>query len=272
MNAQVDIEQLHDGLGLQLTYDGTWPLTRLTAAVNAVCQEVECRGAQSVVVLQLDSTEADSRSWPGAASTREVNRWERAVRRLERLAALNISVASGPCGGPAMDLLLATDFRIGAPDLLLRLPVNDGHFWPGMAVYRLVQHLGVGRARQIVLWGSDIPVERATELGLIDQVSADPAEAVHTASVLAGRIGDRELAVRRQLLLEAASAEYEDALGVHLAACDRELKRLCQDVTVPAPIQTDPAPDSPGTSNPPRDAGPASTELADADAEPGSHA
>ncbi|MEK8174877.1 hypothetical protein NKH77_54940 [Streptomyces sp. M19] len=41
-----------------------------------------------------------------------------------------------------------------------------------------------------------------------------------------GRISDQELAVRRQLLLEAASVEYDEALGVHLAACDRELRRL----------------------------------------------
>ncbi|MFJ8434742.1 enoyl-CoA-hydratase DpgB [Kitasatospora sp. NPDC094019] len=242
MHANLDPTPLPDGLGLEVRIDGTRPLAELTAAVNAVCDEVENRTERSVVVLRLDVTPADSRSWPGTVDVRQVNRWERAVRRFERLAAMTIAAARGACGGPALDLLLAADFRIGAPDLLLMLPVNDGHFWPGMALYRLVQHLGVARARQIVMWGNDISVDRALELGLIDQLSEEVAEAVHTATVLMGRISDRELAVRRQLLLEAGSADYDDALGAHLAACDRELRRLA---AAAAPLIT---PGTPGSA------------------------
>ncbi|MEV0730588.1 enoyl-CoA-hydratase DpgB [Polymorphospora sp. NPDC050346] len=204
----------------------TRPLAELTAAVNAICDEVEQRVERTVVVLRLECTSAESRMWPGEVGIRDVNRWERAVRRLERLPAANVAVASGLSGGPALDLLLAADFRIGAPDLVLVLPVNDGHFWPGMSVYRLVQNLGVARARQIVIWGMDLSVTKASELGLIDQISEDLDDAAHTAVVLMGRVSDQELAVRRQLLLEASTAEYDEALGVHLAACDRELRRL----------------------------------------------
>ena len=95
-----------------------------------------------------------------------------------------------------------------------------------MTLYRLVQHIGLARARRIVLWDSAIELADATELGIVDQVSEDLTEAVHTAAVLRGRLSDRETRIRRRLLEEAASAEYEDALGVHLAACDRELRRL----------------------------------------------
>ncbi len=95
-----------------------------------------------------------------------------------------------------------------------------------MTLYRLVQHIGLARARRIVLWDSAIELGDATELGIVDQVSEDLTEAVHTAAVLRGRLSDRETRIRRRLLEEAASAEYEDALGVHLAACDRELRRL----------------------------------------------
>ncbi|GII92845.1 enoyl-CoA-hydratase DpgB [Sinosporangium siamense] len=217
---------LPNGLGPVADIDGRRPLAELTAVVNAACDDVESRQEKSVVVLRLSTTPASSRAWPGVVDIREVNRWERAVHRLERLAAMSIAVAHGVCGGPALDILLAADFRIGAPDLLLMPPINEGHFWPGMSVYRLVQHLGVTRARQIVIWGDDISVDRARQLGLIDQVSNDLPEAVHTAAVLMGRISDQEMAMRRQLLLEAASTEYDQALGVHLAACDRELRRL----------------------------------------------
>ncbi|GIF03127.1 enoyl-CoA-hydratase DpgB [Actinoplanes siamensis] len=226
MSANLDLTDVSNGLGIMLAVDGTRPLPELTASVNAVCDEVERRDGRTVVVLQFDGGHVQGPGWPGEVTIRDVNRWERAVRRLERLPAANVAVASGPCGGPALDLLLAADFRIGTPDLVLVLPVNDGHFWPGMSVYRLVQNLGVARARQIVIWGMDISVTKASELGLVDQVSEDLDHAVQTAVVLMGRVSDKELAVRRQLLLEASAAEYDDALGVHLAACDRELRRL----------------------------------------------
>ncbi|MFF3917320.1 enoyl-CoA-hydratase DpgB [Streptomyces sp. NPDC001852] len=226
-NAIKDLERLPDGLGVSAGIDGRRPLPELTAALTAACDGVEDRtDERSVVVLRIHATRDTDRAWPGPVSVRDVGRWERAVRRLERLPAMTIAVAEGTSRGPALDLLLASDFRIGTPDLVLVPPVNDGHFWPGMSVFRLVQHLGAARARQIVLWGDDIEVRRACALGLVDQVSDDIPEAIRTAAVLMGRISDRELQVRRQLLLEAGAVEYEEALGMHLAACDRELRRL----------------------------------------------
>ncbi|WP_371680480.1 enoyl-CoA-hydratase DpgB [Streptomyces sp. NBC_01276] len=216
-----------DGLALTLDVDGTRPLPELTAALDTACDLLEAaRPERLVLLLRLLPAPHHPRSWPGEVDVRDVGRWEKAVHRLERQGALALAVATGPCGGPALDLLLATDFRIAAPDLRLLLPVNDGHFWPGLAVYRLARQLGGARARQIVLWGDALGADRALELGLVDQISADLTEAAHTATVLMGRISDRELAVRRALLLEAPSSEYSEAVGAHLAACDRELRRL----------------------------------------------
>ncbi|WAP60627.1 enoyl-CoA-hydratase DpgB [Streptomyces sp. S465] len=226
MKTESDRTLLPDGLGILARLDGGSPLPELTAAVNAVCEEAEEQREPTVVVLRFAPAPPVARAWPGAVSIHEVNRWERAVRRLERLDHLTIAVAQGMCGGPFLDLLLAAAFRIGTPDLKLVLPVNDGHFWPGMALYRLVQHIGPARARRIVLWGSDIPLPDAIDLGIVDEVGDDVTEAVRNAAVLCGRLFDREAGIRRRLLEEAASAEYQDALGAHLAACDRELRRL----------------------------------------------
>ncbi|MFG2984864.1 enoyl-CoA-hydratase DpgB [Streptomyces sp. NPDC048258] len=205
--------------------DAARPLGELTATLQALCDEVETQRTKTAVVLRLTSS-GDTPQWPGEITVSAVNRWERAVRRLETLDAITVAVAAETCAGPALDLLLATDFRIGATGLRLALPVNDGHFWPGMALYRLVQHLGAQRARQIVMWGTDIPLGRAVGLGLIDQVGDSIEEAVATATALTGRLSDRETALRRQLIAEAVSSEYDEALGIHLAACDRELRRL----------------------------------------------
>jgi isomerase DpgB len=225
MNKQWDV--VVGEFTINVDIDTTKPLAELTAAIAAVCDRIDDSQSPTVVVLRLGTSLPEYRQWPGVVDMREVSRWERAVRRLERSAGLNIAVAGGPCGGPALDLLLATDLRIAAPDLLVLPPVTDGRFWPGMLMYRLVQQLGIARARQIVLWGEDISAERAHELGLVDQVTQDITDALSkaTSKAMTSTTPGKELAVRRQLLFDATSSSFEDALGLHLSACDRELRR-----------------------------------------------
>jgi isomerase DpgB len=218
--------ELAGGLGFDLEIDCTRSLTELTAVLTAVCARAEDRTGPAVIILRLHGMAVGERSWPGPVGIQAVNRWERAVRRLERLASVCVAVASGTGRGPVLDLLLAADYRIVDADFRLLLPVNDSQFWPGMAVYRLANEIGLARARHLVLWGAEITAARAGEIGLVDEVSSDLAESVRVATVWLGRLAGPELAIRRQLLLEAPGASFEDALGPHLAACDRELRRL----------------------------------------------
>ncbi|WP_017557214.1 enoyl-CoA-hydratase DpgB [Nocardiopsis baichengensis] len=226
MNARSDMHEIDEEFEFTLEVDGTRPLAELTAALNGVCDRVEEASGPAVVVLWPGPTSPDGRSWPGKVEIREVGRWEKAVRRLERLDAVVIGVIRGTCGGPALDLLLASDYRIGSTDMRLLMPVNEGQFWPGMAVHRLVHQVGAARTRQLVLWADGITADRAGELGLVDDVAAQVADSVRAAALLLGRIAGPELAVRRQLLMEAPTTGFEEALGAHLAACDRELRRL----------------------------------------------
>ena len=238
MHSDSNSTETPDGLGLMVKVDAARPLAELTVLVNLACDRAEGRPEKGAVILELGATPVDRCEWPGDVNILAVTRWERAVRRLERLDALNIAVAHGNCGGPALELLLAADFRIGAPDLQLTMPVNDGHVWPGMLLYRLVQHLGLARARQVFMRGTGIPLRQATDLGLVDEVCGDVPAAVRAGTALLERVSGREAAVRRQLLLEAATTEYDEALGAHLAACDRELRRLCVGRKAAAPELT----------------------------------
>ncbi|MFJ8464552.1 enoyl-CoA-hydratase DpgB [Streptomyces swartbergensis] len=224
MNAGESPRKLAEPRGLRLDLDGRLPLAELTAAVNHACDRAE--ESPAVLVVRLGTARPDERSWPGGAGIQEVNRWERAVRRIERLPSVSVAVVSGNCAGPALDLLLVADYRIATEDLRLLLPVNDGQFWPGMALYRLTNQLGAARARQLVLWGHELTASAALESGLVDEANADVEAAVEAAVLLLGRNAGPELAIRRQLLLEAHTGSYEDCLGAHLAACDRELRRV----------------------------------------------
>ncbi|WP_344086145.1 enoyl-CoA-hydratase DpgB [Luedemannella helvata] len=201
--------------------DGGRPLSAASvAAVVAACDRAEDGGP---AVVRLIVSGVPAQPWPADLDVALVNRWERALRRLERLPAATVAVAIGDCGGPALDALLATDYRVATTDARLVLPAAGGAAWPGMALYRLAQQAGVAGVRRAVLFGEPIDARRALQLRLVDELTDDLDAAVSETGP--GSDAGAELAIRRRLLLDATSMSFENALGVHLAACDRVLRR-----------------------------------------------
>jgi isomerase DpgB len=168
---------------------------------------------------------APARSWARDLHVGLVSKWERALRRLERVPMTTIAVASGDCGGLALDALLTTDYRIATSTVRLLLPVAESTVWPGMAVYRLSQQTDVAGIRRAVLFGHPIGAEEALELHVVDEVVGDPEDALAAGAGTLRAFSGRELAIRRRLILDATTTSFEEALGVHLAACDRALRR-----------------------------------------------
>jgi isomerase DpgB len=212
------------GDGLVLRIDGAQRLSAASVeAVAAVCDRAEDDGRPGIVEAHL--TGAPDGLWTRGLTIGLVTKWERAVRRLERLPMTTVAIVSGDCGGAALDVLLATDVRIAAHGTRLLVPVNGTATWPGMALYRLVQQAGTAATRRAVLLGAPIETDEAVALHIVDQVSDDPANELVALAGAAGLISDRELAIRRQLMFDANTTSFEDALGSHLAACDRALRR-----------------------------------------------
>jgi isomerase DpgB len=210
---------------LTIQIDGRQPLSaESVTAIGAVCDITEDRGDRNAVVVQVSG--APAASWGRDLSVALVSKWERGLRRLERLPAVTIAVATGDCGGLALDVLLATDYRIAATSARLLVPVEAGATWPGMALYRLCHQAGAAPVRRAVLFGAPIEAEQAQALGLVDELADDAVGALAAAAELGNAFWGSELAIRRQLMLDAAAVSFEDALGRHLAACDRELRRV----------------------------------------------
>jgi isomerase DpgB len=208
----------------------------LVARVTRICDQVEDGVGEACVVLHIQGAAGDEGGgdWPSLVSLRLVNKWERALRRLEQSSAAAIATVSGYCSGLALDVLLATDYRIATADALLAPPVTSGRLWPGMAVHRLAHQVGVAKARRLVLFGRELTAADGIELGLFDEVVPDHeglADAVASASGLLAGTVRTELAVRRRLLLEAVSTGFEESLGSHLAACDRLLRHQLDEST-----------------------------------------
>jgi isomerase DpgB len=218
---------------LELWIDGARPLSGETvAAVAAVCDRAEDLEGDAVVLLHVSGS--PSEGWAGDLTVKLVNRWEQVLRRLERLPATTIAGASGDCGGPALDALLATDHRVATASVRLILPVHAGLVWPGMALYRLAKQApNAAAVRHVVLFGGVVEVRDALALHLVHEVTDDPPAAVAVAVARASVVSGTELAVRRQLALDAPTVGFDEALGAHLAACDRTLRRMSARTPVP---------------------------------------
>src|SRR5277367_4934076 len=100
----------------------------LVARVTRICDQIEDGIGEACVVLHIQGAAGDEGAgdWPSLVSLRLVNKWERALRRLEQSSAAAIAAVSGYCSGPALDVLLATDYRIATADVLLAPPVTSG--------------------------------------------------------------------------------------------------------------------------------------------------
>jgi isomerase DpgB len=214
----------------RLSVDTSSPLTgTLISGVEALCDHAEDATDEITVVIELADASGGTGHWPGGeAGVAVVNKWERALRRLERVPATVIATAHGPCSGPALELLLTADHRIAAEDLRLNPPTFHGQPWPGMAVHRLATQIGVARARRLVLFGTALDATTAARIGIVDEVVAGAGElpeAVGYAATLLSGLSGTELAIRRRLLLDATTTPFEESLGAHLAACDRALRQ-----------------------------------------------
>ncbi len=214
------------------------PSTAEVAALVAACTRAEELDGAAAVVLRVSG--APERGWTTGLTTAQVSRWERALRRLERVPAATIAVAEGDCGGAALDALLIADHRIAARSARLVLPVAGGGTWPGMASYRLGQQAASATAvRRAVLFGEPVSASDAVAAQLIDE-AADNVEATLAAALERARpFSGPELAIRRQLLADARSVGFDEALGVHLAACDRVLRRVAAEAEVGAGAGTE---------------------------------
>jgi isomerase DpgB len=204
--------------------DGSQAITPAdVAALDAFIDRIEDAPAGTIPVIEVSGTPGPLRSdLPPIAL---VNKWERVLRRLERMKRPTMAVVSGDCGGIALEAMLVTDLRVATTDTRLHLPAGPGGVWPGMGLYRLANQVGFARVRRSILFGGTISAAAALAGDLLDEVTDDVAGATSAAVAMLGSTIGQDVAVRRQLMLDATTTPFEEAFGRHLAACDRVLRR-----------------------------------------------
>jgi isomerase DpgB len=196
----------------------------LVSALTDACNAVEDSEEEAALVVYLRGNSAGSAdiSWAGDnASVQLATSWERTLRRLEQLPCPIMAAADGICGAAALEILLCCDYRVATPNTCIRRDAAS-LAWPGMLVYRMAKELGAARARSLLLRSEDISASDARAVGLLDAITADLGQqlTVHVSQMRNPSV----IPTFRRLLSESFSMTYEDALGIHLAACERFIR------------------------------------------------
>jgi isomerase DpgB len=191
--------------------------------INGACDLAEDAGPQTALVVHVRDSVRELAG--GSMDMPLFSQWERALKRIETLRAPTVCVIDGTCFSLMLEVMLCTDYRVASDRLEIGLAHVADSLWPSMALHRLATQLGVAQARALVLFDQSIGSDRALGLGLINSISNDPMATAHAFIATLEAAGVQDVSIRRQLLLEASASSHEGALGTHMVACSRALRR-----------------------------------------------
>jgi isomerase DpgB len=197
----------------------------LILQLDHALDQAEDLGSAAIMLVHVVGPEnpAVLQPWPGPIDVQLVTKWERLLRRMERTDSATITVVERACSALALELLLVADRRLATGDFFVHCATSRAEVWPGMWLYRLSRQVGEAQARKLFLDSSGIPVDRVLGLSIIDEV-VDGFNGNAATRILEYAPPD-DFPVRRRLMQDSFSSSFEEALGAHLAACDRALRR-----------------------------------------------
>jgi enoyl-CoA hydratase/carnithine racemase len=116
-----------------------------------------------------------AREW----TTREFRRNSRILGRvfdgLEEVETPVLAAIAGTCVGGGLELALACDVRIAAPDATFGFPEHNIGLLPGLGgCSRFVDLVGPGKAKDLIFTGELFDGATAHELGVVERLADDP--------------------------------------------------------------------------------------------------
>ena len=117
------------------------------------------------------------------------NAW---IDRIGRLGKPVVAALHGYCLGGGLEIALACDIRIAAPDTKFALPETGLGLIPGGGgTQRLPRLVGLGRALDMLLTGERIDAAEALRIGLVSRLATNTATLREQALEVAARIAAR---------------------------------------------------------------------------------
>jgi 2-oxoglutaroyl-CoA hydrolase len=135
------------------------------------------------------------------ASPWAVSKLAENVAAPERCSKPVIAVLRGYVFGVGLELALACDFRLAAPDAELGMPEATIGMIPGSGgTQRLARMIGLGRAKDMIMRGRRVGADEAAGLGLVTQVSDDVDGAAAALCDELRRLSPLALAMAKRVL------------------------------------------------------------------------
>ena len=151
-----------------------------------------------------------------------------AIEALEAYPYPVVAALGGHAIGGGLEVALACDLRIAAAGIRVGMPpAKLGLVYSHTGVQKFLDVVGAARTAELFLVGSNVPVERALEWGLVNTV-VEPNELPGTALELA-----REIAANAPLSLEGNKRVIRELLRARTALPEDveaelvELRRAC---------------------------------------------
>ncbi len=143
------------------------------------------------------------------------NRFQLAAYGWLALPVPVIAAVHGNCLGGGLQIALAADIRIAAPDARLSVMEVKWGLVPDMSITRTLPRLvGIDVAKELTYTGQVISGAEADAIGLVTRTDADPLAAAHTlAAEIAGRSPDAVRSAKR-LLDSSWTAEADESLAL----------------------------------------------------------
>jgi enoyl-CoA hydratase/carnithine racemase len=144
--------------------------------------------------------------------------WEECLRLIETMDKLVIALLHGYALGGGLQLGLACDLRIGTPKAKYGLPAAKEGLLPGLSVWRLAKFIGMGRAKELALWGEPIDGTEALRIGLVTALVSEENRNAEFDALVAKTVANASQGARatKRAMNLVATADFESALALYM--------------------------------------------------------
>jgi len=141
-----------------------------------------------------------------------------------------IAAIEGVAAGGGFEMALSCDFRVLAENAMLVMPEAKVGLIPGSGgCSRLVRHLGLGRAKELVMLGGRMGAGEARELGLATRV-VSPGKAMEGAREIARELSKfAPLAIGMAKLVLNSCTDVDQETGRRLERLGQSVLKMTED-------------------------------------------
>jgi enoyl-CoA hydratase/carnithine racemase len=135
-------------------------------ASNAGVRVVVLRGAGRAFCSGIDLTALSQ----GEIGMSFFANWEAALAKIEAMDAVVVAAIHSHCIGGGLQIALACDLRVARDDARIGITAVREGIIPGIGMWRVARHAGLGRTKRLALAADVIDAATALDWGLVDWV------------------------------------------------------------------------------------------------------